>query len=77
MIRRDLDLARRVEALEFAFGLPRRLPLLECGECGHEVAELRKTKPVWCCPECGRRALVPVGLMLWPPSAGEGHHAAG
>ena len=70
MTRRDFDLVRRVEALEFAYGVPRRVPILECEECGHRIAELRRPKHVRACPRCGCNALLPVAIELWPPGSG-------
>jgi DNA-directed RNA polymerase subunit RPC12/RpoP len=63
----DRQLLARIEALEHAFALPRKLPLLRCGHCDYEVAELsrrRRRSPV--CPRCGYRALAHAATVEWP-----------
>jgi predicted Zn-ribbon and HTH transcriptional regulator len=67
--RRDFDLVRRLEAVERALGLPRRVPLLVCRECTYEVAELRGQQPTAPkrCPECGLNALAVSRIVTWPP----------
>ena len=61
----DRQLAARLEAVERALGLPRRVPLLVCQECGYEVVELRRRRPR--CPRCGLVALVRERTVTWPP----------
>jgi hypothetical protein len=64
---RDFNLVRRVEALELAHRLPRRLPLLRC-DCGFEVAELNgAVGALHRCPECGDFELTAHKLVMWPP----------
>jgi len=71
MTRRDFDMLRRLEAVEFALGLPRRVPLLICDDCGFEIAYLRRPKPhaTLTCPQCSVVALRFRRTVTWPPSA--------
>jgi predicted Zn-ribbon and HTH transcriptional regulator len=62
------EFAARVEALEYALGLPGRVPLLRCGDCGYEVVELSRLRRRRACPRCGCYALAHVETIGWPPS---------
>ena len=68
----DAALLARIEALERAMGLPRRVQLLRCETCFYEVAELsarhRKDHPA--CPRCGMRGLAAAATVEWPQAAG-------
>ena len=63
----DRLLLARLEAIERALGLPRRVSLLVCRECGYRVAELRRRRNRGGCPRCGRIALVQERTVTWPP----------
>lgn len=63
------QLAARIEALERAHDLPRRLPILRCESCGHEVAWVgTNAGDDGVCPRCDCRALRPDRRECWPPS---------
>jgi hypothetical protein len=62
----DRHLVARIEALERAYGCPRRAPLLRCGQCGYEVIELARRRRNRTCPRCRCNALAHIATVDWP-----------